>query len=127
MSAAPRPKRATRERKMFFDRPKTIVRMPNRKTPANMVIPARRFSGDQARKRAVNVAPSPGALRSSPRPQGPMWRRSRAKIGSRAVDPPKRTAKRSREIDPRIGLFDQTYRRPARTEFDVGHPVARAG
>ena len=78
MSEAPSSNRATSESTRLRESPKIIVHTPNPATHHNMVRPARRRRGRCATRIAMAAAPTPGALRSSPRPQGPVFRISLA-------------------------------------------------
>ena len=64
------------------------------------VAPAWRLGGRRVAMSMTASAPTDGAVRSTPRPTGPTWRMSVAKIGSRAIAPPKKTANRSSAIEP---------------------------
>ena len=55
----------------------------------------------------------PGAVRSRPRPVGPICSTSCASAGKRAVAPPNSTANRSSEIAPSMMGRDQTKCRPS--------------
>ena len=60
----------------------------------------------------ASAAPTAGAARRNPEPTGPTCRTSLAKAGSRAVAPPKSTANRSSDMEPRIGGWSRTKRTP---------------
>ena len=101
MSTKPLTASAASERAKLCESPKTIIETPNAATTARSVVPGvppDRLAGEHDRRRAS--APTAGALRSTPRPSGPVWRICFAKSGSSAIAPPKRTANRSSEIAP---------------------------
>ena len=77
-----------------------------RRRAAACVRRARRADGARSRMPATS-APTATMLRSTPRPNGPVWRIDFAKSGSSATAPPNSTANRSSVIAPRI-----TGRRP---------------
>ena len=64
----------------------------------------------------ASIAPTAGALRSTPSPTGPTSSMSRAKTGSSATAPPNSTATRSSEIAPSSTGVRRTKRRPASSE-----------
>ncbi len=107
MSEAPSNSRATSDRVRLRESPKIIVHTPNPATQNNMVSPARRRRGRCATRIAIAIAPTPGALRSRPSPQGPVLRISLAYTGSSATAPPSRTANMSSEIEPSTSLWFQ--------------------
>src|SRR5581483_12295970 len=80
---------------------------PNPPTAQSKVRPGF-FMGLLATQKAISSAPSEGADLNHPSVSGPEWRMSFTKIGKRAVQPPKRTAKRSIVMVASIGLVFQT-------------------
>ncbi|MNN26231.1 hypothetical protein D3C81_1397320 [compost metagenome] len=78
MSDAPSTTSAPIESGSQLEMPKIIVATPNSATAPNITRPTRRFSGLRASQSAVTSAPMAGDERSSPSPQGPVWRMSRA-------------------------------------------------
>ncbi len=73
---------------------------PNSATAIRKVRPARPGGGRSASQPDISTAPIAGAARSPPRPSGPTWRISWAKIGRIATAPPNSTARRSSTIAP---------------------------
>ena len=102
-SVTPLTNRATSETAKTVDRPKTIMLTPNPATQTRRIRPAWRLGGRRVATSITSSAPIDGAVRSTPRPAGPTWRMSVAKIGSRAIAPPKNTANRSSAIEPMRG------------------------
>ena len=98
-SARPATKSAAIESTKLVDRPKTSMETPKMATQTRKMGPARRLGGMRAVASMASRAPTEGAVRSRPRPMGPTPRMSLAKTGSRAMAPPKKTAKRSRAIE----------------------------
>ncbi len=115
MSAAPSTVSTARESEKLVDTPKVIVASPKMTTPPNIAAPARSVIGRTVSQAAVTAAPTPGAARSRPRPSGPTCRISLAYAGRSAVAPPKRTAKRSIEIAPRMTGRERTKPSPSST------------
>ena len=68
----------------------------------------------RASSAVIASAPTAGAARSTPSPQGPVCRMSRAYIGISAVAPPSSTANMSSEIVPRIAWSLRTKAIPAK-------------
>src|SRR5580700_8382457 len=101
LSAAPRITKAMSEIGKLVESEKMTVANPNTMTAENILMPTYRFIGMRTSKTDIASAPAAGAERRNPSPQGPVWSRSRAKIGSSAVTPPSKTANRSREMAPR--------------------------
>ncbi|MNF92164.1 hypothetical protein D3C84_748010 [compost metagenome] len=113
MSAAPSTASTARENQKEVDSPKAMVATPNTPTEVNMIRPTLRSMGKRASQKDISSAPTAGAERSRPRPQGPVSRMSLANTGSRAVAPPSSTAKRSREMAPRMSGRLRMKRMPA--------------
>jgi hypothetical protein len=124
-SAAPAQKRAKRLSQKVVDRPKTTVAAPKAATATSSFQPAPPRIGKRASSSAKSSAPIEGAARKRPRPQGPVWRMSRAKMGRRATAPPSSTAKRSSVIAPRMMGWAKMNRRPASTSADLDTPGSR--
>ena len=61
----------------------------------------------------VISAPIEGAARKYPKPSGPTFKISSAKIGKRAITPPNSTETKSREIDHSTILLFQIKRKPS--------------
>ena len=78
MSAAPRKISESSESTRLVEMPKRIVKTPKPATAHSSVGPARPRSGRCASATAITAAPTPGAVRNSPRPHGPVCRISRA-------------------------------------------------
>ncbi|MNT40185.1 hypothetical protein D3C72_1764830 [compost metagenome] len=93
--------------------PSTRVPRPKTATPPNIHGPTWRVMGKMASAIEHRAAPAPGAVRSKPRPLGPICSTSCASAGSSAVAPPNRTANRSSEMAPSTMGFDQTKRKPS--------------
>ena len=107
MSLAPSSSSAISETVRLCEMPKIIVKIPNPATDHSSVVPDRPRKGRCASSTAIIAAPTPGAVRSSPSPHGPVCRISRAYTGRSATAPPSSTANRSSEIAPRISFFLQ--------------------
>ncbi len=78
MSEAPSTNSASSDSGNQVDRPNTMVATPKIATAANILPPTRVLSGRWVRKKAIEKAPTAGALRRKPRPMGPTCRMSRA-------------------------------------------------
>ncbi|MNP48988.1 hypothetical protein D3C76_1431440 [compost metagenome] len=125
MSAAPSTTRTARENQNEVDRPKAIVATPNTPTAVNITRPTLRSTANRARNSDISSAPTAGADRNRPSPQGPVNRMSLANTGSNAVAPPSRTANRSREMAPRMSGRLRMKRIPANSESSVALPLFR--
>ena len=104
---------------MLVESAKTMVATPNTATAASILRPTLLLSGRRASTIDMASAPTAGAARRKPRPQGPACRMSRANIGSSAVAPPSSTAKRSSEIVPSMTGRLRMKETPAKTEASV--------
>lgn len=122
MSAAPSTTSTPRDSQNDFDRPKAMVARPKMPTERNMIRPTLRSMLKCASQNDIARAPTAGAERSRPRPQGPVSRMSLANTGSRAVAPPRSTANRSREIAPKMSGRLRMKRMPASSESRVALP-----
>ena len=82
-----------------------MVASPNTPIATYMTTPTCRRNGQRAIANEQTSAPAAGAARIKPSPTVPTWKMSRAKIGRRAVAPPKITANMSSDMAPStIGL-----------------------
>ncbi len=124
MSAAPSTTSTPRESQNDVDRPKAMVVTPKMPTERNMIRPTLRSMRKCASQNDIARAPTAGAERSRPRPQGPVSRMSLANTGSRAVAPPRSTANRSSEIAPKMSGRLRMKRMPASSESRVALPWA---
>ena len=115
MSAAPDTDSATNDSTKLEDAPNATMARPYTPTASSKVRPTRRCSGQRASMTEVSKAPTAGAPRSKPSPQGPTCRISLANIGSSAVAPPSSTANRSSDTAPRTALRWQMKMTPAKT------------
>src|SRR5690606_8641050 len=70
------------------DRPKSVVNTPNSATNPSSIRPAGSRIGRVASNTAMVSAPTPGAARKKPRPQGPRCRMSREYTGNSDPAPP---------------------------------------
>ena len=96
-------------------------------TAISMVLPALPRIGEWASQAPMAIAPSAGAERNRPSPQGPTCRMSCATMGSSAVAPPKSTATRSSEMAPRMTSLERMKRRPALRVSQVMGPRPPCG
>ena len=78
MSQAPTSTRAATESATLRESPNTTVKPPYAQTHHSIAAPARRRKGQCANTSAIVTAPMPGAQRSRPSPEGPIFRISRA-------------------------------------------------
>src|SRR3954470_21830678 len=110
------------------DSPNMIVATPNIPTAVNSTLPTLCAIGQCASAIIIEIAPTAGAARKMPSPEGPTSKTSLAKIGSSAVAPPSSTANRSSEMTPStIGLW-RMQEKPANSALNVrgGRPLANA-
>ena len=75
--------------------------------------PTRRCIGQRVSSADMRTAPTAGAARNRPRPQGPTIKMSLANRGSKAVAPPSSTANKSSDTAPSKALRCQTKTKPA--------------
>ncbi|MNS81360.1 hypothetical protein D3C72_1150710 [compost metagenome] len=78
MSAPPDTASAMSETRKLFDSPNTTMHSPNAPTASSSVRPTLRSTGRRVSAIDITSAPTAGALRSRPRPQGPVCRMSLA-------------------------------------------------
>ena len=100
MSAAPDKASTASDSAKLVDRPNSTIVAPYSATDPSSQTPLRRCTGQRVSSSDITNAPAAGAARSNPKPQGPVCRMSRAKIGSSATAPPSSTANRSSETAP---------------------------
>ncbi|MNO81969.1 hypothetical protein D3C76_732280 [compost metagenome] len=124
MSAAPSTTSTPSDSQNEVDRPKAMVAAPKMPTARNMIRPTLRSMGKRASQNDISSAPTAGAERSRPRPQGPVSRMSRANTGSSAVAPPSSTANRSSEMAPKMSGRLRMKRMPASSESSEALPWA---
>ncbi|MCY1433958.1 hypothetical protein D9M71_500000 [compost metagenome] len=122
MSAAPSTASTASENQNEVDRPKAMVATPKIPTAVNITRPTLRSTGKRASHSDISKAPTAGAERNRPRPQGPVSRMSLANTGSSAVAPPSNTANRSREMAPRMSGRLRIKRIPASKESRLARP-----
>ncbi len=108
MSNAPVAARAMSDSGKLRETPNKAVVAPNNPTETIIIRPACRLIGQRARVKPTATAPTAGALRSRPRPSGPVCRMSLANMGNSEVTPARITTKRSRVMAPRRTGFDRT-------------------
>ena len=116
MSAAPKTTSAARLNHSEVDRPKPMVATPKIATELNITGPTRRSMGNRASHSDISSAPTAGAERSRPRPQGPVSRMSLANTGSSAVAPLSSTASMSIDTAPNTAGRLRIKRKPASSE-----------
>src|SRR5580700_11191858 len=105
MSDAPSTNNAAIDRVNFVDKPNTIVAIPKIATHANIASPACRCRTILPSINPSIAAPSAGALRSTPSPNGPTCRMSRAldrEQRSRAAEQHCEQIQRERAEDQRL-------------------------
>ena len=119
VSKAPNAANAASDSQRTFDKANTSVPAPKPATAANMIAPTCRRRLRRESQTDITSAPIAGAALSRPRPQGPVCRMSRAKMGSKAVAPPSSTANRSREITPSTTGRARMNEMPANRVFSV--------
>ena len=90
-----------------------------REITPNSTLPIGMVSGRRASSSDIASAPTAGAARSRPRPHGPVWRMSRAKIGNSAPAPARNTAHMSSAMVPRMT-------RSLQHEAEAAHQRAQA-
>ncbi|MNH05410.1 hypothetical protein D3C79_647330 [compost metagenome] len=91
-------------------------------TAVNITRPTLRSTGKRASHSDINNAPTAGAERNNPRPQGPVSKMSLANTGNSAVAPPSSTANKSREMAPRMSGRLRIKRIPASSDSRLARP-----
>ena len=113
-SPAPTKARAIKEIKKTLESPKAIVATPYTATAAKSIFPWFFIRGAFAIKRPARTAPTDGAAYKSPRPSGPTFNMSFAKIGRITVAEAKKLEKKSRIIVDQINVLDFTNFSPSK-------------
>ena len=116
---------ATSDRMRFVDSANTMMATPKIATTANSTLPIGSVSGRRANITDIAKAPTPGAARSSPSPQGPVCRMSRANTGNSAGAAARNTAHMSSEMVPRITRSRHTKPKPPISDCRLTGSLAR--
>ena len=123
MSNAPASASAPSESQRLRLSPNRIVHTPNPVTEMSKLRPVCAKGGQRVSAILVITAPTAGAARSSPNPDGPVCSISAANTGNSAIAPPNSTENKSSVSAERRSGSPSTKRRPPVIELRIGSSV----
>ena len=123
MSNAPASASAPSDSQRLRLSPNRMVHTPNPVTEISRLRPVCAKGGQRVSAMLVITAPTAGAARSSPSPDGPVCRISAANTGNSAIAPPNNTEKRSSVSADNSSGSPSTKRRPPVIELRIGSSV----